>query len=32
MIYSGNAVSYYEGDWVENKKFGWGVRRYPTGF
>ena len=31
MIYDREGLSYYEGDWINNKKFGYGIRRYPSG-
>ena len=31
MIYNEDGTSYYEGDWVDNRKFGWGIRHYPSG-
>lgn len=31
MIYDYRGLSYYEGDWINNKKFGWGIRHYPSG-
>lgn len=31
MIYNEEGTSYYEGDWVDNRKFGWGIRHYPSG-
>jgi len=31
MIYDAEGLSYYEGDWINNQKFGWGIRHYPSG-
>lgn len=31
MIYDVEGKSYYEGDWVNDKPFGWGIRRFPSG-
>ena len=31
MIYDKEGQSYYEGDWINNKKFGYGIRRYASG-
>jgi hypothetical protein len=31
MIYDEVGLSYYEGDWINNRKFGWGIRHYPSG-
>lgn len=31
MDYDPEGVSFYEGDWVENSRHGWGTRRYPSG-
>jgi len=31
MVYNVEETSYYDGEWVENTKFGWGVRQYPSG-
>ena len=31
MIYDDEGLTYYEGDWINNKKFGWGVRHYASG-
>ena len=31
MIYDSEGISMYEGDWIDNRKFGWGVRHYPSG-
>jgi hypothetical protein len=31
MIYDTEGLSYYEGDWINNQKFGWGIRHYPSG-
>ena len=31
MDYDAGGVSFFEGDWVENLKHGWGTRRYPSG-
>jgi hypothetical protein len=31
MNYDSDGQSYYEGDWANNKKHGFGVRCYPTG-
>ena len=32
MIYDSEGTSFYEGDWIDNKKFGWGIRHYPSGY
>lgn len=31
MIYNVDGTSFYEGDWVNNRKFGWGIRHYSSG-
>jgi hypothetical protein len=31
MVFNEEGTSFYEGDWLDNKKYGWGVRRYPSG-
>ncbi|XP_068162254.1 radial spoke head 10 homolog B [Antennarius striatus] len=31
VYYNQNETSWYKGDWVENNKDGWGIRRYPSG-
>jgi hypothetical protein len=31
MIYNEKGTSFYDGDWIDNKKFGWGIRNYPSG-
>ena len=31
MIYDTEGLSYYEVDWINNQKFGWGIRHYPSG-
>lgn len=31
MIYDAEGRSFYEGDWINNKKFGWGRYQYLSG-
>lgn len=31
MEYDSEGKSFYDGDWVNNVKHGWGTRQYPTG-
>ena len=31
MDYDPDARSFYEGDWYENLKHGWGIRQYESG-
>ena len=31
MEYDTEGKSYYDGDWVNNVRHGWGTRQYPTG-
>lgn len=31
MDYDSEGRSYYDGDWINNVKHGWGTRQYPTG-
>jgi hypothetical protein len=31
MFYDLEGKSYYEGDWIDDEPFGWGIRRYPSG-
>ena len=31
MDYDSSGYSYYEGDWLDNKKYGMGIRHYQTG-
>ncbi len=30
-IYDEVDLSYYEGNWINNRKFGWGIRPYLSG-
>jgi len=31
MYYDSEGLSFYEGDWVNNIRHGWGTRRYRSG-
>lgn len=31
MDYDSEGRSYYDGDWINNVKHGWGTRQYPSG-
>ena len=31
MDYNSIGTSFYEGDWVDNVRHGWGTRQYPSG-
>jgi hypothetical protein len=31
MLFEIDAKSYYEGDWINDRPFGWGIRRYASG-
>lgn len=31
MIFDFEGKSFYEGDWINNKKFGWGIFHYASG-
>ena len=31
MDYDSEGLSFYEGDWVDNIRHGWGTRCYPSG-
>lgn len=31
MDYNEDGTSFYEGDWTNNIKHGWGTRQYPSG-
>ena len=31
MEYDTEGKSFYDGDWVNNVRHGWGTRQYPTG-
>ena len=32
MLYDQAGKSYYEGDWINDEPFGWGIRRYSSGW
>ena len=31
MDYDSEGIAFYEGDWMQNRKHGWGTRRYASG-
>jgi hypothetical protein len=31
MDYDGDGKSFYDGDWINNVRHGWGTRQYPSG-
>ncbi len=31
MVYDQGGLTFYEGDWIDNRKYGWGIRHYASG-
>jgi hypothetical protein len=31
LLFDPDGMSYYDGDWIKDKRYGWGVMRYPSG-